>query len=96
MGSHSLLQRIFLTQELDQGLLHCRWILYQLSNKGIPKEETQTTSNHTGGLIQRGKLKHFKNIQMSKSVKRLNPKLEFLGSILLEKLVCAHIKSLHL
>ena len=27
----SLLQRIFLTQELNWGILHCRWILYQLS-----------------------------------------------------------------
>ena len=27
VGSLSLLQRMFLTQELNQGLLHCRWIL---------------------------------------------------------------------
>ena len=27
----SLLQRIFLTQESNRGLLYCRWILYQLS-----------------------------------------------------------------
>ena len=31
VGSLSLLQRIFPTQESNQGLLHCRWILYQLS-----------------------------------------------------------------
>ena len=31
MGSLSLLQQIFLTQELNQGLLHCRLILYKLS-----------------------------------------------------------------
>ena len=31
MGSLSLLQRIFPTQEWNQGLLHCRQILYQLS-----------------------------------------------------------------
>ena len=31
MGSLSLLQQIFPTQESNQGLLHCRWILYQLS-----------------------------------------------------------------
>ena len=31
VGSLSLLQGIFLTQELNQGLLHCRRILYQLS-----------------------------------------------------------------
>ena len=29
--SLSLLQWIFLTQDLNQGLLHCRWILDQLS-----------------------------------------------------------------
>ena len=34
MGSLSLLQGIFLTQELNQGLLHGRWILYQLNNEG--------------------------------------------------------------
>ena len=31
VGSPSLLQWIFLTQESNWGLLHCRWILYQLS-----------------------------------------------------------------
>ena len=31
MGSCSLLQQIFPTQESNQGLLHCRRILYQLS-----------------------------------------------------------------
>ena len=36
VGSLSLLQRIFLTQEWNQGLLHCRQILYQLSHKGSP------------------------------------------------------------
>ena len=30
------LQWIFLTQELNRGLLHCRWILYQLSHQGSP------------------------------------------------------------
>ena len=40
MGSLALLQRIFLTQELNWGLLHCRQILYQLSYQG---------SRHSGG-----------------------------------------------
>ena len=31
-----LLQEIFPTQESNQGLLHCRWILYQLSYQGSP------------------------------------------------------------
>ena len=34
VGSLFLLQWIFLTQELNWGLLHCRWILYQLSYGG--------------------------------------------------------------
>ena len=34
LGSLSLLQQIFLTQELNLGLLRCRQILYQLSYKG--------------------------------------------------------------
>ena len=34
VGSRSLFQGNFLTQELNHGLLHCRWILYQLSYQG--------------------------------------------------------------
>ena len=37
VGSLSLLQGIFPTQESNPGLLHCRWILFQLSHKGSPK-----------------------------------------------------------
>ena len=37
VGSLSLLQGIFLSQELNWGLLHCRWILHQLSHKGSPR-----------------------------------------------------------
>ena len=33
VGSHSLLQGIFLTQGLNLGLLLCRWILYWLSHR---------------------------------------------------------------
>ena len=37
VGSLSLLcQWISPSQELNRGLLHCRWILYQLSYKGSP------------------------------------------------------------
>ena len=36
VGSLSLLQWIFPTQELNQDLLRCRWILYQLSHQGSP------------------------------------------------------------
>ena len=37
VDSLSRLQRIFLTQESNRGLLHCRRILYQLSHKGSPR-----------------------------------------------------------
>ena len=37
VGSLSLLQGIFPTQESNWGLLHCRRILYQLSYEGTPK-----------------------------------------------------------
>ena len=37
VGSFSLHQGIFLTQESSQGLLHCRQILYQLSYQGSPE-----------------------------------------------------------
>ena len=37
MGSLFLLWGIFPTQGSNPGLLHCRWILYQLSQKGSPR-----------------------------------------------------------
>ena len=36
MGCHFLLQRIFPTQGLNPGLLHCRQILYHLIHQGSP------------------------------------------------------------
>ena len=36
VGSLSLLQENFLTQELNRGLLRCRQILFQLSHQGSP------------------------------------------------------------
>ena len=43
MGSLSLLQGNFLTQESNRGLLHCRHILYQLSYQGSLDRETPVT-----------------------------------------------------
>ena len=36
VGSLSLFQQIFPIQETNQGLLHYRWILYQLGYQGSP------------------------------------------------------------
>ena len=44
VGSLSLLQGIFLTQELNWGLLHFRWIHYQLNYRGSPTTTVQFTS----------------------------------------------------
>ena len=48
VGSLSLLQGIFQTQESNWGLLHYRWILYQLSYQGSPN-----------GTKLDGKYRHF-------------------------------------
>ena len=50
VGSVFLLSRIFLTQELNQGLLHCRWILYQLSYQGSPWEPSVRDNQHSLAL----------------------------------------------
>ena len=47
VGSLSLLQGIFLTPESNQGLLHCRWILYQLSYQG----SKLIINNHSNLLV---------------------------------------------
>ena len=46
----SLLQGIFPTQGSNPGLLHCRWILYQLSHKGSPR--IQNTGVGSLSLLQ--------------------------------------------
>ena len=54
-GSLSLLQQIFPTQESNQGLLHCTWILYQLSYQGSPYIHIHThTYTHTPPYIFQG------------------------------------------
>ena len=49
VGSLSLLQGNFQTQELNQGLLHCRWILYQLSYQGSPNPKIVGKNGTTQG-----------------------------------------------
>ena len=50
VASLSLLQEIVLIQESNQGLLHCRQIVYQLSYKGSPLTKiSQTKKVHMVG-----------------------------------------------
>ena len=57
-GSLPLLQQIFPTQESNRGLLHCTWILYQLSYQGSPyihihtHPHTHTIHTHTPTLFK--------------------------------------------
>ena len=43
VGSHALLQGIFLTQGLNLGLLHCKQILYHLGHEGRPHHLSRFT-----------------------------------------------------
>ena len=47
MGSLSLLQGNFWTKESNQGLLHCRQILYQLSYPGRPLIKAASPAQNT-------------------------------------------------
>jgi len=58
MGSLSLLQGIFPRQELNRGLLHCRWILYQLSYQGSILNKLQNKREKMKKYV-----KHIKNLQ---------------------------------
>ena len=51
LGSLSLFQRVFLTQESNQGLLHCRQILYQLSYQESPTVQQSPLSLPSVSLI---------------------------------------------
>ena len=60
VGSLSLLQGIFPTQESNQDLLHCRLILYQLSYQeslwaGLELKDTPCQEQKTEGFITSGK-----------------------------------------
>ena len=54
VGSRALLQRIFPTQGLNPGLLHCRQILYQLNHKGSPRTLEWVAYPFSSGSPQAG------------------------------------------
>ena len=51
VGSLYLLQGIFPTQELNQGLLHCTQSLYQLSHQGSPHHTVSLFVNFWGSSL---------------------------------------------
>ena len=73
VGSLSLLQEIFLTQESNQGLLHCRQILYQLSSQGsqlVFHLNKKLQKKREGALTQATAWANLENIPPSKEATR--------------------------
>ena len=56
VGCHPLLQGIFLTHGLNQGLLHCRQIVYHLNHQGSPGQGWVCGHNSDYNNIQAWKL----------------------------------------
>ena len=82
MGCHSFLRHIFLTQESNPGLLHCRQILYHLSHQESPLNNygcylIKVFFDHMifreWGNIRQNKVKYLKavNTQVSRITGRL-------------------------
>ena len=71
MGSLFLLQRIFLTQELNQGLLHCRLILYQLSYQGshpLPLATNKQTNKQKASPCRKLKVRKWRLVVIQSSL----------------------------
>ena len=51
VGSHSLLQGNFPIQGSNPGLLHSRWILYNLSHQGCPIKIRTTVNRKTSTIV---------------------------------------------
>ena len=52
VDSLALLQQIFQTQELNWGLLNCRWILYKLSYQGSPNNKISQPKRGSHSIIR--------------------------------------------
>ena len=96
MGSLSLLQQIFPTQESNRGLLHCRWILYQLSYQGSP----QPPPHLIRILLVKNKLNIEGQLEVSvlkrnAVLRKLQPEIVFLPrSSALNPSLCSYLREL--
>ena len=73
VGSHSLLQGIFLNQGSNPCLLHCRQILYCLTHKGSPKSSQHRLKNGINASIitWTSRISCFQLLQESQPLQRL-------------------------
>ena len=89
VGSLSLLQGTFPTQELDWGLLHCRKILYQLSYQGSHEcREGLPLYQHRKRKLGPGFLVHFKQYARFPHIRseaRVTEVKQLFYSVVLEK-----------
>ena len=83
VGSPSLLQGIFPTQESNWGLLHCRRILYQLSYEGSRKGRTINEKEKFVSLNQNYKLLF--NKSHAKTVERKINQEKILSEYIIDK-----------
>ena len=74
MGSLALLQQIFLTQELNQGLLHCRWIFYQLKYQRSPTSHSEKAKEYMIQTIESGKGKTLYTVKKKLVVAKVEDK----------------------
>ena len=93
VGSLSLLQRIFPLQELDQGFLHWRWILYQLSYKGTKPDPLPIFLRIVLLLPPVCVLSHFSHVQLFNPIDGNPPGSSVLGILQARTLEWAAIAS---
>ena len=70
-NSHSFLQGIFLTQELNPGLLCCRQILYCLNHHGSPEASKRNQIKPTWSEYSLGRIKAKRNGRRGKNQARV-------------------------
>ena len=92
MGCHFLLQGIFLTQGSNLCLLHCRQILYHLSNRGSPRGDTVALRRLVGGRWRgRRKASLTRKKTWAAAVRALNPNHRPPGSIVVTYCFKQHV-----
>ena len=92
VSSLSHLQGIFLTQEFNPGLLHCRWVIYQLSYQGSPRGNiSQHNKSHITNpqLTSYSVVKSWKHFPLRSRIRQRCPPSPLLSNIVLEVLAMA-------